>query len=193
MSRSEARSGLEEFDRVDTEICESINFERFAGTDDTSWNNAVPYESDIEVLSRLGYKIRSPDGKEYAFNPGDVADQWATTRESAPATSGSSSRRGRGSSTGSSLSVPRSCTCARYSRSLAEWSRRDADRSVRYRSRGLDHGDHGGRDAGSRDSNLPQTKRILRTVYDPEENEAWNGLMEMVHRHREMLEEEGYL
>ena len=36
-------------------------------------------------------------------------------------------------------------------------------------------------------------KRLERTVYGAEQNEAWNGLMEMVLRHREALEEEGVL
>jgi hypothetical protein len=36
-------------------------------------------------------------------------------------------------------------------------------------------------------------KRMERTVYGAEQNEAWNGLMEMVLRHREALEEEGML
>lgn len=36
-------------------------------------------------------------------------------------------------------------------------------------------------------------KRLERTVYGSEQNEAWNGLMEMVLRHREALEERGIL
>lgn len=35
--------------------------------------------------------------------------------------------------------------------------------------------------------------RLMRTVYGAEQNDAWNGLVEMVLRHREVLEEEGYL
>ena len=65
MSRSETRGGLEEFGRVDTQMGESINFDRLAGSDDTSWKKAVPYQSDIEQISRLGYKVRSPDGEEW--------------------------------------------------------------------------------------------------------------------------------
>jgi hypothetical protein len=65
MSRSRSGGRFEEFGRVDTEIGESINFDRLAGTDDTSWNKAVPYESDIETVSRLGFKVRSPDGEEW--------------------------------------------------------------------------------------------------------------------------------
>ncbi|TKX70823.1 SWIM zinc finger family protein [Halorubrum sp. SP9] len=65
MSRSRSGGRFEEFGRVDTEIGESINFDRLAGTDDTSWNKAEPYESDIETVSRLGFKVRSPDGEEW--------------------------------------------------------------------------------------------------------------------------------
>ncbi|WP_256402416.1 hypothetical protein [Halorubrum salinum] len=36
-------------------------------------------------------------------------------------------------------------------------------------------------------------KRLERTVYGSDQNEAWNGLMEMALRNREVLEEEGYL
>ncbi|TKX70956.1 hypothetical protein EXE40_08650 [Halorubrum sp. GN11GM_10-3_MGM] len=36
-------------------------------------------------------------------------------------------------------------------------------------------------------------KRILRTIFGAEQNEAWDGLVEMVLRHREVLEEEGHL
>ena len=65
MSRADSRSGLEEFGRVDTQIGESINFERLAGTDDTSWKKAVPYESDIETVSRLAFKVKSPEGENW--------------------------------------------------------------------------------------------------------------------------------
>ena len=65
MSQSSTRSGLEEFGRVDTQIGESLNFERLAGSEDTSWKKAVPYKSDIEQISRLGYKVRSPNGEEW--------------------------------------------------------------------------------------------------------------------------------
>ena len=36
-------------------------------------------------------------------------------------------------------------------------------------------------------------KRLKRDIYGAEQNEAWNGLMEMVVQHREALEEEGHL
>ncbi|TKX86355.1 hypothetical protein EXE43_08870 [Halorubrum sp. SS5] len=36
-------------------------------------------------------------------------------------------------------------------------------------------------------------RRLKRDIYGAEQNEAWNGLMEMVLRHREVLEEAGYL
>ena len=36
-------------------------------------------------------------------------------------------------------------------------------------------------------------RRLKRDIYGAEENDAWNGLMEMVIRHREVLEEAGYL
>lgn len=36
-------------------------------------------------------------------------------------------------------------------------------------------------------------KRLKRDMYGAEQNEAWNGLMEMVVQHREALEEAGYL
>lgn len=65
MSQSSTRSGLEEFGRVDTQIGEPLNFERLAGSEDTSWKKAVPYQSDIEQISRLGYKVRSPNGEEW--------------------------------------------------------------------------------------------------------------------------------
>ncbi|WP_256402443.1 SWIM zinc finger family protein [Halorubrum salinum] len=65
MSRSESRSRLEAFGRVDTQIGESINFDRLAGSTDTSWTKAVPYQSDIEVISRLGYRVKSPNGEEW--------------------------------------------------------------------------------------------------------------------------------
>ncbi|WP_199242191.1 hypothetical protein [Halorubrum sp. SD626R] len=58
-------SAFEAGGRVDTQIGESINFERLAGTDDTSWKNAVPYESDIQTVSRLAFKVRSPDGEAW--------------------------------------------------------------------------------------------------------------------------------
>lgn len=65
MSRADSRSGLDEFGRVDTQIGESINFDRLAGSEDTSWKKAVPYQSDIEIVSRLGFKVKSPNGEEW--------------------------------------------------------------------------------------------------------------------------------
>ena len=64
MSRAESR-GLNGFNRLDTEVGDRLDFDSLAGTDDTSWTKAVAYQSDIERLSKLGWKVRSPDGDEW--------------------------------------------------------------------------------------------------------------------------------
>ena len=50
--------------RLDTEIGDRLNFRALAGTDDTSWTKATS-ESDIERLSKLGWKVQSPNGEEW--------------------------------------------------------------------------------------------------------------------------------
>lgn len=62
---SSTHSAFEAAGRVDTQIGESINFERLAGTDDTSWVKAASNGSDIKCVSRLAFKVRSTNGSEW--------------------------------------------------------------------------------------------------------------------------------
>ncbi|TKX84543.1 SWIM zinc finger family protein [Halorubrum sp. SS5] len=51
--------------RLDTEIGDRLEFRDLPDADDTSWLKARPYRSDFERLSKLGWKVRSPEGEEW--------------------------------------------------------------------------------------------------------------------------------